>query len=109
MNAARRKEIASAIETARSLITTLEEIKTSIDEFKSSCSDLADTIEGIRDEEQEYFDNMPESFLQADRGQVAEAAISALDAAIDAVRELDNLEFDADLDETISGLEEAQS
>lgn len=50
-----------------------------------------ESIEALRDEEQEYYDNMPESFQNADRGQAAQEAISYLE---DAVSALDD--FDAD-------------
>jgi hypothetical protein len=39
-------------------------------------------LETARDEEQEYFDNMPEAFQSGDKGAVAEGAISSLEEAI---------------------------
>lgn len=39
-------------------------------------------LETARDEEQEYFDNMPESLQGSERGEQAEAAISCLEDAI---------------------------
>ena len=53
-------------------------------------------IEDARDEEQEYFDNMPESRQTGDKGTKAEEAISAFDEALNS------------LDEAISSLETAQ-
>jgi hypothetical protein len=64
MNAARRKEIAKAQE----LIAEAIEILT-----------------GARDDEQDYFDAMPESLQGAEKGEAAEAAVSALEEAIDAL------------------------
>ena len=64
MNKARREEIAR-------LITEAEELK--------------GMIESIREEEQEYYDNMPESLQQGERGQNAESAVSELEDAIDAM------------------------
>jgi predicted nucleic acid-binding Zn-ribbon protein len=64
---------------------------------------LADSIEALRDEEQEYLDNMPESFQNGDKGQAAESAIAALDEAAEAVREMKS-QFDA----AIAALETAQ-
>jgi hypothetical protein len=61
MNAERRKIIAAAqakIEDARSL------------------------IEQARDDEQDYFDNMPEGFQNGDKGGAAQEAVSQLDDAI---------------------------
>lgn len=67
MNKARRKEIDSVIEA-------LEKAK--------------EQLEVIRDDEQDYFDNMPESFQYAEKGEAAEEAISNLDYAIDQIDEV---------------------
>jgi hypothetical protein len=44
---------------------------------------LRDELDALREEEQEYFDNMPESLQAGDRGERAEAAVAALDEAIE--------------------------
>jgi flagellar biosynthesis chaperone FliJ len=44
-------------------------------------------IADIRAEEQDYFDNMPESLQGGDKGQQAEAAIGLLDEAISQLEE----------------------
>lgn len=62
MNDARRKQIKAIIEV---LETQKAEAETT------------------RDEEQEYFDNMPENMQGGDKGSAAEEAISNLDSAID--------------------------
>lgn len=67
VNKARRKEIDSVIEA-------LEKAK--------------EQLEVIRDDEQDYFDNMPESFQYAEKGEAAEEAISNLDYAIDQIDEV---------------------
>ncbi|MBY3038917.1 hypothetical protein [Rhizobium laguerreae] len=61
MNKERRKEIARALAM--------------VEEAKS-------ILEICRDEEQDYFDNMPESFQGGDKGDVAQTAIDALDEAV---------------------------
>lgn len=43
---------------------------------------LRDDLIDLRDEEQEYLDNMPESMTEGERAQAAEAAIAAMDEAI---------------------------
>jgi F0F1-type ATP synthase membrane subunit b/b' len=45
-------------------------------------------LESLRDEEQEYFDNMPESFQQAQKGQDAEAAVDSLSESVDGLDEV---------------------
>ena len=64
MNAERRKAINTAI-------SSLEEIKA--------------TIEELQNEEQDYYDNMPESFQSGEKGEKGEAAAGALQEAIDSV------------------------
>ena len=75
MNKARRKEIDSVI----TIIT-----------------DAKEKLEAIRDEEQEYYDYMPENFQYGDKGEAAEEAVSCLDYAID------------QLDEAIENAEQAK-
>jgi len=71
MNKARRKEIARAIE----LIEEAREI-----------------LENVRDEEQDAFDNMPESIQSSERGEAMEEYISILDDFIDERLSADELE-----------------
>lgn len=75
MNKDRRKQIAEVI---KSLETVKEDI-----------SALAADVETIREEEQEYFDNMPESFQMGEKGEKAEAAIDALDSAHSDLEDID--------------------
>jgi ribosome recycling factor len=62
MNAERRKEIAKA--------------HAMIDEAKS-------ILEAARDEEQEFFENMPENMQEGEKGSAAENAVQSLEEAID--------------------------
>jgi hypothetical protein len=73
-------------DTRRKMITKI------IDEL----TDLRRVIESTQEEEQEYFDNMPESLQSGEKGSKAEEAISALDEAI------------TSLDEVVASLETAQ-
>lgn len=67
MNAARRKMIAKAIEL--------------LDEAKG-------ILESVKDEEQEAFDNLPESFQASERGETMEDNIYNLDEAYDSIEEI---------------------
>ena len=52
--------------------------------------DIKEDIDSIKEEEQEYYDNMPESIQAGERGDKAQEAIDNLDYAysqIDEVRE----------------------
>lgn len=72
MNKERRKEL----EKARSLLDEAQAI-----------------IEQARDEETEYYENMPESLQSGDKGQAAEAASEYLSSAAEQVGEaLENLD-----------------
>jgi predicted nucleic acid-binding Zn-ribbon protein len=71
MNKQRRADIEKALEQ--------------IDEAKSA-------LETARDEEQDYYDNLPDNFKEGDRGQQAEAAVSCLDDAINALEEVGSLD-----------------
>jgi uncharacterized coiled-coil DUF342 family protein len=58
-----------------------------IAKIKETLEDLRGKIEDLQSEEQEAFDNMPESLQQGDRGQASEAAAEALQSALDSVDE----------------------
>jgi hypothetical protein len=64
MNAQRRKRIGE-------IIILLEGIKTD--------------IEAVQEEEQNYYESMPENLQAGDKGQVAEAAADSLQQAVDEV------------------------
>ena len=52
-----------------------------IAKIKEALEDLRGQIEDLQSEEQEAFDNMPESLQQSERGQASEAAAEALQSA----------------------------
>lgn len=51
-------------------------------------------IEMLRDEVQDWYDNLPESFQNGDKGQALEDAIQNLDSAIQACEEAENCEVE---------------
>jgi hypothetical protein len=56
--------------------------------------DASEMIESCKDDEQEYYDNIPESMQSGDKGSTAESAIDSLDNAIcsieEAINEIEN-------------------
>lgn len=50
---------------------------------------LKQDIDAILSEEQEAYDNMPESLQESERGQAMQEAIDALESAIGSCEELD--------------------
>lgn len=75
MNNDRRKAIAALKERVEGIITLRDE--------------LVSEAEAIRDEEQEYLDNMPESLQSSEKGDNAQSAIDALEEAISELQDLD--------------------
>lgn len=55
----------------------------SIEEITNKIYELKEKIEMLQDEEQEYFDNMPENLQGSERGEIAENAIGSFGEAID--------------------------
>lgn len=64
-----------------------------IQEIIAQMDGISAAIEEIKDEEQAYFDNMPESFQNGDKGSKSQEAIDALE--------------EIDIDNIISSLETA--
>jgi hypothetical protein len=56
----------------------------------ATIADIRSELESLRDEEQDYFDNMPESFQQGDKGQRAEAAVFSMEEAISQLEEAES-------------------
>jgi hypothetical protein len=53
---------------------------------QAAIGDSQAVFEEALNEEQEYFDNMPEGLQGSEKGEIAEANISSLEAAIEALR-----------------------
>lgn len=75
MNNQRRKDIAEVI----AKLADLDSLK----------AELYEAIESLKDEEQEYYDNMPEGLQGSDRGYAAEEAVSNLEDALSALDDID--------------------
>lgn len=72
MNSQRRKSIAAISARIEEIITAME-------------GDVSSEIETLTGEEQDYYDNMPESFQDSERGEKAMQAAEQLEAARDEV------------------------
>lgn len=78
-------------EYARSVYNLVEQLEAWSGDFTEDDRDqLVSDIEGIRDEEQSKFDNLPEGFQQGDTGQQIEQRIADLDEWIS---ELESIDF----------------
>lgn len=58
-----------------------------LEKVLGTLQELQAEIEAVKDEEQEAFDNMPESLQQGDRGQTMEEGISHIEDAQNGVEE----------------------
>lgn len=86
MNNDRRKELRRALDLLNKVSELLSEAK--------------EIVETAKDEEREYYDNMPKSLQGGDKGQTADQAANDLEEANDAIDQFD-------LDDVISKIEEA--
>jgi septal ring factor EnvC (AmiA/AmiB activator) len=86
MNNARRKEIMK-------LETMIENLKDQLDEAR-------ELAEQIKEDEQEYIDNMPESLQGGEKYERAETAVSNLDDVVESL--------DIDIDHILDALSEAR-
>lgn len=64
------------------------------DEAVSNVTDGKSEAEGLRDELQDWFDNLPENFQSGDKGSEIEEAISSLDEFIEACDTAENASVD---------------
>lgn len=65
--------------------------RTAIKKVFEQLEELMATVEVIRDEEQDAFDNLPESFQSSERGEIMEENIDALDSAYNSIEEAKDL------------------
>jgi hypothetical protein len=59
-----------------------------IDKIIRCLDDVKTDVEGVLEDEQSYFDEMPENFQDSERGEVAQEAIDNLQNAIDQIDEV---------------------
>lgn len=79
----------------------LDKLIAEIEALGETASNIRERLEAIRDDEQEYIDNMPESLQSSERYFNAENAVSQMEEAIGYLEELD-------VDNIVTLLNEAQ-
>ena len=95
MNKKRRTELSQGL---MNLENSIEEF----DGLKERMAQELSLIEDALDDEQEYFDNMPSSFQDGEKGEAAQEAIDSLQEAIDLVSEFLGTEIDyQEIDELV--------
>ena len=73
--------------TTSGIRTRLVNLKSVIDTAAGKLDDARSIMETAKDEEQEYYDNMPENMQNGDKGSNAQTAIDALESAESAYQE----------------------
>jgi len=58
-----------------------------IEDINDALAELVGQLETLRDEEQEAFDNMPESLQDSERGEKMSGAIDSMESAIGSIRD----------------------
>lgn len=58
-----------------------------LEAISAKVRELHDELDTLREEEQEYFDNMPESLQDGEKGDAAQVAIDAMEEAMTALEE----------------------
>ena len=59
-----------------------------INDLLERVQEIQAEVERLQDEEQEYYDNMPEAIQGGERGEIASAAIDNLSSAYDSLDEV---------------------
>jgi predicted nucleic acid-binding Zn-ribbon protein len=99
MNKTRRK----ALNALQDRLTALN-----LDDVLSEVKDIREELETLRDEEQESFDNLPESLQSGERGQDMEAAITSMDSAMEKIESLADAADESASEEFVSNVEDAK-
>lgn len=95
MNNQRRKLLSKLTEQLRAKCQEVADLQADLES-------LREDLERVKDDEQDSFDNMPESLQQGERGEAMEDAIAKLDTAFETLSGLDS-----ELEQLGDGLEEA--
>lgn len=98
MNKERRKQLGGLIDDIEGVQSRLDADLSEDDraDISGSLDDIISNIESLRDEEQDYYDSMPESFQNGEKGDTAQNAISEMESAISEVEEARNCAEDQD-------------
>jgi hypothetical protein len=99
MNKERRKQLAEAADELRTLVDRVNEFQSDDDEHVKKrtpeevtdfwqdvdavASNVKDDIQNCHGDEEQAYENMPESFQQGERGEAAQSAMEAMQSAID--------------------------
>lgn len=102
MNDKTRKQINALQDKLTAYKARYEAFSAQAETLRTDLEEITNEIEGIRDDEQDKFDNLPEGLAEGDRGQDIRNAIDELEEALSSLSEvaenlppeMDDLHFD---------------
>lgn len=59
-----------------------------LEDIQNNLQNIMSELEILKDEEQEYFDNMPDSLQYGEKGDKAQEAVDAIEGAINGIDEV---------------------
>lgn len=84
--------------------SAIDKVIEKLSDISTLVTEVTGAIEEIRDEEQDYFDNMPENFQYSDKGDAVEQTISYLEDSIESAYQIET-----QAEEAIQYLEDAKN
>lgn len=63
----------------------LEALASQLSELTGKLDDIKSELENLRDEEQEYYDNMPGSLQNGEKGEAAQSCVEKMESVIEAI------------------------
>lgn len=80
----------------------LQEISERVSTLLDQLRDCKDELEQIREDEQEAYDNLPESIQDGDRGQAMQNSIDAIESACDTLMGYEDLDISSDIENAVA-------
>jgi len=90
------------------IIDQIESLKSAVNALRNEVGDIRDQLDVEHDNEQESFNNLPESLQQSEKGQDMQIAIEHIELASSAVGDLFTALEDFDFDDIVSNIDNAR-
>lgn len=103
MNKQRRKDLGALCDRVIALAQKMAEAGI-VEEFQALC----EALEALRDEEQDYADNMPEALQSSDKHDAAEQAVSSMQDALDALEPIKDALDEFSEEDIVSKIDDAR-
>ena len=90
------------------IIDQIESLKSAVNALRNEGGDIRDQLDVEHDNEQESFNNLPESLQQSEKGQDMQIAIEHIELASSAIGDLFTALEDFDFDDIVSNIDNAR-